>query len=92
MRISKQYFGLGTIALCSAFLAGSLKACDNRYKNEYKQKIEQTDSNRYKRIMSLPENNNSALWYREYKKMQDSLRLDSINKAGQQNGKDSLYL
>ena len=90
MRISRQYAGLGAFLFASMFIAVTQKACDDSCREKYQQKIEQADSNRYKRLMSLPNNKNSGLWQREYYKMQDSLRVDSFYKAGYTAGQKSV--
>ena len=94
MRISRQYKILGATLAAWAFIIAGQRACDNHYKKEYKQKIEQTDPKRYQRVMQQTGGRYVDTWHKEYLQMKDSLRVDSFYKegykAGQQSIRDSL--
>ena len=95
MRIPRQYKLFGTMVAAWACVIAGQRACDNHYRQEYQQKIQQTDPNRYQRIMQQTSGGgNINTWHKEYLQMQDSLRVDSFYKegykAGQQSIRDSL--
>ena len=94
MRIPRQYKIYGAMVAAWACVIAGQRACDNHYKQEYQQKIQQTDPNRYQRVMQQTGGKYVNTWHREYLQMQDSLRVDSFYKegykAGQQSIRDSL--
>ena len=94
MRIPRQYKLFGTMVAAWACVIAGQRACDNHYKQEYQQKIQQTDPNRYQRVMEQTGGKYVDTWRKEYLQMKDSLRVDSFYKegykAGQQSIRDSL--
>ena len=94
MRISRSYKILGAMYVAWACIIAGQRACDNTYKKEYQQKIEQADSKRYQRVMQQTGGEYVNVWRKEYLQMKDSLKADSFYregyKAGQQSIRDSL--
>ena len=90
MRISKEYVGMGSFAVGCFLFALTQKACDDKCRMNYQQKIQQADPARYQRLMAQKDKNYSGLWQQEYKKMQDSLRTDSFYRAGYNAGQQSV--
>ena len=94
MQIPRQYKIYGAMVAAWACVVAGQRACDSHYRQDYQQKIQQTDPNRYHRLMRETGGKYLNTWHREYLKMQDSLRTDSFYKegykAGQQSIRDSL--
>lgn len=94
MHIPRQYKIFGAMFVAYACIIAGQRACDNHYKQEYQQKIEQADPKRYQRVMKQTSGKYVNTWRREYLQMKDSLRADSFYKegykAGQQSIRDSL--
>ena len=90
MRIPRQLKIFGTALAAYACIVAGQWACDNHYKQDYQQKIQQTDPNRYQRAMQETGGKYVNTWRKEYLQMQDSLRTDSFYKEGYRAGQECI--
>lgn len=83
---------MSTISLITLGGYDFLRNKENQGKqiSEFSQKIAQKDINRYnkltKKIAQGKVENNTANWMKEYNKMQDSLKIDSLVKKAYHDG------